>query len=29
MLVKTYWSAVYGVNTLTITIEVNISAGTR
>jgi hypothetical protein len=27
MLVKTYGSAVYGVNALTITIEVNISAG--
>jgi len=29
MLVKTYGSAVYGVNALTITIEVNISAGTK
>lgn len=29
MLVKTYGSAVYGVNALTITIEVNISAGTN
>ncbi|SEQ76309.1 YifB family Mg chelatase-like AAA ATPase [Pedobacter rhizosphaerae] len=29
MLVKTYGSAVYGVNALTITIEVNISAGNK
>ncbi len=29
MLVKTYGSAVFGVNALTITIEVNISAGTK
>jgi len=29
MLVKTYGSAVYGVNALTITIEVNISAGAK
>jgi magnesium chelatase family protein len=29
MLVKTYGSAVYGVNALTITIEVSISAGTK
>lgn len=29
MLVKTYGSAVYGVNALTITIEVNISSGTK
>ncbi|WP_443937160.1 YifB family Mg chelatase-like AAA ATPase [Pedobacter sp. MW01-1-1] len=29
MLVKTYGSAVYGVNALTITIEVNISSGTQ
>ena len=29
MLVKTYGSAVYGVNALTITIEVNIRAGTK
>ncbi|TBO40372.1 hypothetical protein EYS08_19220 [Pedobacter kyonggii] len=29
MLVKTYGSAVYGVNALTITIEVNISTGTK
>jgi len=29
MLVKTYGSAVYGVNSLTITIEVNISVGTK
>jgi len=29
MLVKTYGSAVYGVNALTITIEVNISGGTK
>jgi magnesium chelatase family protein len=29
MLVKTYGSAVYGVNATTITVEVNISDGTK
>ncbi|MES2417570.1 MAG: YifB family Mg chelatase-like AAA ATPase [Bacteroidota bacterium] len=29
MLIKTYGSAVYGVNALTITIEVNVSSGTK
>ncbi|HTM99299.1 MAG TPA: magnesium chelatase domain-containing protein, partial [Pedobacter sp.] len=29
MLVKTYGSAVYGVDALTITIEVNVSSGTK